>query len=315
MKTPINSAIRTFFTVFLLGWTGVCLLPLAKAAYPAFSPEMLKELQVRTSNRLHVQTLPIPEGIVYYAIVPPSYTVLPVVSEQLQTVDRFQSPLADKAPQVVINAGFFDPNNHQTISYVTVDGQLVADPTKNKGLTDNKNLKPYLPKIFNRSELRVYVCKASDTGIETQRFDIETHQAPLPVGCRLRHALGGGPLLLPQDRSREEAVVEYDAKGRLIRDPLGVKTQNARSLVGITNSGSLIILMVAQNPQAKAYGVNFSQMGSLIRSLGAVKAMGLDGGSSSSLVLSGKTYWGKFNKEAQPVKRPIKSVLMVLPPD
>jgi exopolysaccharide biosynthesis protein len=49
-----------------------------------------------------------------------------------------------------------------------------------------------------------------------------------------------------------------------------------------------------------------------LKEQGAVKAMSLDGGSSSGLVYQGQVHYGKFNKDGSPVIRPVKSVLMLL---
>ncbi|MEB3287050.1 MAG: phosphodiester glycosidase family protein [Vampirovibrionales bacterium] len=331
----------------LLGFSALLSLTLfnnSRAAGPAFSEKTLNALKQPPANALRIETRSLKQGNVYYAIIPSDYPILPLVSEKLQSIERFHPSLQKGTsqpllPLAVINAGYFDPQNHKTISYVTQNGKIIADPTQNERLTQNPNLKPYLAKIFNRSEFRIYDCPTgsnetieealkSETSI---RYDITPHQAPVPTGCKLTHALGAGPQLLPLDRSLEEAVIDTDASGKLIRDPFGVKAPNARSAIGITKSGNVILLMGAQDPARNADGFTFEQIRSLLSSLGASKALSLDGGSSSAIMLKGldnqldsplenrpklamPVIYGKYNKDGQPVKRPIKSVLMVLSP-
>ena len=57
--------------------------------------------------------------------------------------------------RLVVNAGFFDPNNQKSVSYVTIDGQVVLNPQNNENLMGNEVLQPFLDKILNRSEFRV----------------------------------------------------------------------------------------------------------------------------------------------------------------
>lgn len=311
----------------------------AVATGPAFSPDVLKALKVPPASQLRAQQVQLKQGTLYYAIIPKSYRVQPVVSDKVQRLDGFLKAFPDAL--VMINSGYFDPENQKTASYVTIDGKVVADPTQNERLTGNQRLKPYLERIFNRTELRTYVCR------EGRRYDIVEHKAETPSGCTLRHVMGGGPLLLPEDHSLQEAVIDYDKAHKLIRDPFGVHHSNARSAIGLTPAGSLIIVMVAQNPSQKAYGMNFEQVQSVLSSLGATKAMMLDGGSSSAIWIKNlpvsevadkqlskpdaaeseakeedslppersiPVVYGKYTKEGQLVKRPVKSVLVVLPP-
>ncbi|YAG10259.1 hypothetical protein NSTC731_06648 [Nostoc sp. DSM 114167] len=69
--------------------------------------------------------------------------------------------------------------------------------------------------------------------------------------------------------------------------------------------------MVAQKPLASANGISLPALADLMKTLGADRAMNLDGGSSSSLYYNGKTFYGKVDLEGNSIKRPVKSVLLV----
>lgn len=241
------------------------------------------------------------QSIAHILLIPPNsrFLVTPALSQKVATVEEF----AQKHRAVaILNAGFFDPANQKSTSYVILQGKLVADPKENDRLVNNPNLKPYLSQIFNRTEFRRYSCG------QTVRYDIVLHGASQPAGCQLVDAIGAGPNLLPELTLAKEGFVDNANK----RDALGSNQPNARTAVGITRDGSVILVMVAQKVSAPANsGVSLPALANLMKTLGANKAMNLDGGSSSSLYYNGKTFYGKVDLEGNPIKRPVKSVLLV----
>jgi uncharacterized protein YigE (DUF2233 family) len=198
-----------------------------------------------------------------------------------------------------INAGYFDPENQETTSYVTVDRQLVANPESNPRLMENPQLKPYLRQILDRSEFRRYDCS---TGV---KYEITRHSGAVPTGCTLLDAVGAGPQLLPELKTLWEGFIDPEVG----RDAIGGKQPNARSAVGISATGDVILVMVAQtNPTG---GMTLDQLAELLRSLGAQQALNLDGGTSSALVYEGKPVLGKLNESGQTTSRSVKSILAV----
>ena len=241
------------------------------------------------------------QSLVHTLLIPASskFLVTPALSKKVSAVEDFSRQTRSNA---IVNGGFFDPVNQKTTSYVVLFGKLVADPRENERLTNNPNLKPYLAKILNRTEFRRYLCG------QTIRYDITLHSEPPPTGCQLVVALGGGPSLLPELTLAQEGFVD-NGNGR---DALGSRQPNARTAVGITRNGSVILVMVAQKPDAPTKsGMSLPALADLMKTLGVEKAMNLDGGSSSSLYYNGKSYYGKVDKALNPVKRPVKSVLLV----
>ena len=96
-----------------------------------------------------------------------------------------------------------------------------------------------------------------------------------PLFLPLRDAISAGPLLLREGRLAldhdHEGFSEGFARGRA-----------ARSAVGITREGDLIML-IAQGVGGSP-GPTLEELALLMRELGAVEALALDGGSSASLV-------------------------------
>jgi exopolysaccharide biosynthesis protein len=229
-----------------------------------------------------------------------NYIVTTEIAAELTPIESFATK--NKAI-AVINGGYFDPQNGKTTSYIIKNTTLVADPRTNERLIDNPDLQDYLGKILNRSEFRRYQCGA------TTRYDITLHDAVVPDNCILQDAVGAGPQLLPSDTSVTEGFMAYE-DGKLIRDAIGANSPNARSAIAISDAGDVILAMVEQQQPIDS-GMSLQDLASFLSSLGATKAINLDGGSSSSLYYQGKTYYGKLDKEGKKVPRPLKSVLLV----
>lgn len=242
----------------------------------------------------------LPQGIAHILLIPANskFLVTPALSQKVATVEEF----AQKHRAVaILNAGFFDPANQKTTSYVVIQGKVVADPKENDRLVNNPNLQSYLSQIFNRTEFRRYSCG------QNIRYDIALHSASQPADCQLVDAIGAGPSLLPELTLEKEGFVDNANK----RDALGSNQPNARTAVGITRDGSVVLVMVAQKPSVRASGISLPALANFMKTLGADKAMNLDGGSSSSLYFNGKTFYGKVDLEGNSIKRPVKSVLLV----
>ncbi|AFZ35013.1 hypothetical protein Sta7437_1446 [Stanieria cyanosphaera PCC 7437] len=243
-------------------------------------------------------------SIVHTIIIPhdSNFKVYPEVAPELQSIETFATQHKAIA---VINAGYFDPKNQKTTSYITRQGKLVADPRTNERLIKNPDLQPYLDKILNRTEFRRYICS------HRFRYDITFHQDDIPNGCVLIDAIGGGPQILPQNTAFEEGFTDYQAEEK-IRDAIGTTQLNARSAIALTNNGDLILALVAQKPESPTNsGMSLEQLADFLTTLGVEKAMNLDGGSSASLYYDGKTVYGRLDSEGNQIQRPIKSVILV----
>ncbi|KAB8335535.1 phosphodiester glycosidase family protein [Scytonema tolypothrichoides VB-61278] len=243
----------------------------------------------------------LPNSIVHILNIPSNsqFVVTPALSSQLNTVEEFAKQHQAVA---IINAGFFDPVNQKTTSIIFQQGKLIANPKDNERLVNNPDLKPYLDKILNRAEFRRYLCE------QTVRYSITLHSEPLQVGCQLVDAVGGGPQLLPELTLVQEGFVDNANR----RDALGSTKPNARTAIGITGDGTIVLVMVAQKPDVPANsGMSLPELARFMKTLAVEKAMNLDGGSSSSLYYDGKTFYGKVDSNRSLVKRPVKSVLIV----
>ena len=275
---------------------------------PALSEQVLAQ-----SSPVDYLTYDLPQATVHVVRLDPQSVSLSVVAvDGLETVDaiaRSNNAIA------AINAGFFDPQNGKTTSYLSSQGELVGDPTENERLMDNPDLQSYLPDILNRSEFRRYFCQPTDKepvaeGEGVIKYDITFHDAPIPNGCLLDDAVGAGPQLLPEDTSTAEAFTHYE-NGELVRDAIGSVSPNARSAVGtIGNTEEIVFIMAAQREDAA--GFTLTDMADFATTtLGVDALLNLDGGSSSTLYYDGQIHTARVDAEGNPIERPVKSVILV----
>lgn len=269
----------------------------------AFGINYFSPARSSSNSQVRYRTIARSQYTIHAVTIPhdSNYLVDPEISGDLQPVAEF----AQDNTLAAINGGYFDPVNQKTTSFIVQESRIVADPRFNERLVDNPDLKPYLGKIFNRAEFRRYSCG------EGTQYDIQLHFSPIPSNCTIKASLGGGPNLLPQDTSVAEAFTAYQ-DGTKIRDAIGSESLNARSAVGITESGDVILVMVAQQPeQPLNSGISLAELAQVLSELGAAKAMNLDGGSSASLYYDGRAVYGRVDREGNEIQRPIKSVLAV----
>jgi hypothetical protein len=256
------------------------------------------------SPKIQSRTYSLPHSIVHTLTIPiqSGFRVVPAIANSVAPLKTFAQR---EGAIAAINAGFFDPTNQQSTSFVMRDGRVVADPRQNERLTQNPNLAPYLDQIFNRSELRRYQCGS------VEQYAIALRSASIPAGCELVNALGGGPRLLPDLTATSEGFLDT-ANGQVIRDPIGINRPNARTAIGLTPTGEMIWVMVAQQPERPGNsGMSLPDLANFMKNLGVDTALNLDGGSSSSLYYNGTTVYGKVNARGAFVERPVKSVLLV----
>lgn len=254
---------------------------------------------------IRYQAYAMEQSVVHTLFIPTSdrFLVTPAILPQLGTLDTFAQQYRVVA---AINGGFFDPENRKSTSIVVKNGLVLADPRQNARLMNNPRLAPYLSKILNRTEFRRYRCS------QTIRYDITLHSAPSPPDCLLVDALGGGPRLLPEQTLIQEGFLDF-ANGRIIRDSLASRQPNARSAVGITQDGTIVLAMVAQKPEyPTTSGMSLQALATFLKALGVEKAMNLDGGSSSAFYYQSQTFYGKLNEKGNSVKRKVSSVLLIL---
>lgn len=178
--------------------------------------------------------------------------------------------------ELTINAGFFDPKNQKTISYIVNDYQIVEDPIFNTNLMMNPALRKNMKAILNRTEFRVLECDSK------LKYEIAEHSAKTDFLCSVKTSAQGGPQLLPNLRLEEEFFVVKDQEGNVIRESASVLHKVPRTLIGLKTSAKgeqevHIFIVTNANP------MTLLEARDLCASYGLESAMAFDGGSSTSL--------------------------------
>ena len=211
-----------------------------------------------------------------YIIKIPAYgdfTVVPYISKNLITN---REVFKKTGAELVINAGYFDPKNQETPSYVVMDKDVVLDPTKNKNLMENKSLQSNMSQILNRTEFRILDCHGKT------KYDIAAHNAKAPYKCQIEYSVQAGPLIYPDLRLEKEYFVAQE-NGQVTRDSITALKKCARTAIGLQGNDIYIMIATTKHP------MTLKEMSELSKELGLDKAMNFDGGGSTSLDFKGTT--------------------------
>ena len=172
---------------------------------------------------------------------------------------------------LTVNAGFFDPKNGKTISYVVTDKMTSADPMFNPSLLANPFFRKNMNMILNRSEFRIMQCG------NRYKYDIVPHKTEVPFGCFVITSAQGGPLILPELHLEEEGFVVKNSDGKVIRESASVLHKTSRTIIGIKDEDCHILIITDDNP------MDMYEVQKLCKDLGFDRAMAFDGGSSTSM--------------------------------
>ncbi|NLY51930.1 MAG: phosphodiester glycosidase family protein [Firmicutes bacterium] len=114
------------------------------------------------------------------------------------------------------------------------------------------------------------------------------------------HAIGGGPRLLRNG--------EIDVTGQEERFQADITQGRApRTALGVTASGELLLVTVNGRQSNISIGMTLEELAELMLELGAVDAMNLDGGGSSTMVVRGIV----LNAPSDGRPRPVSNALLV----
>lgn len=171
---------------------------------------------------------------------------------------------------MTINAGYFDPHNQKTISYVVTDHTTVADPLFNENLLQNPVLRQNLNKIINRTEFRIVDCNGK------YHYEIVPHNTSVDFECSIESSAQGGPEILPELKLEDEFFV-VKKEGKIVRESASVLEKTARTIIGLKGNEIHVLIITNKNPKT------IYEVQEMCKDLGLDRAMAFDGGSSTSL--------------------------------
>ena len=208
-------------------------------------------------------------------------------SDNRETVSSFA---ADPTICIAVNGGYFsmDRTPAQHGGLLVTEG-VVRAPATRKVVRDSVDYEVARAAIGFTREGRVqlrWATTRNDTVFSWRSPPSHRPGFPAPPLDYTRserwdvlHALSAGPMLLVDGKLRV-AVDEEVFFGS------SIPNTHPRTAAGRTVDGALILLVV-DGRQPESRGVNLRELAEIMRDLGAVQALNLDGGGSTSLVVDG----------------------------
>jgi len=213
--------------------------------------------------------------------------LVPYISETLETNSEIYK---NSNAKLVVNAGFFDPKNQESVSYVVIDGITKASPKDNESLMQNKALEPYLDKILNRSEFRIL-----EDSFGNITYDIARHEDKVADGLKIRHSIQAGPMLFPELNLEDEFFILVK-DGKTVSESASALHKYARTAIGIRENNVYLFIVTTKAPMTLA------ELADLTRKWGMEKAMAFDGGGSTSFDSQELHVISEKNNEARKLK-------------
>lgn len=161
------------------------------------------------------------------------------------------------------------------------------------------------------------LCKRDDK--VSVRFDVVSNSAPLvqghydpnpqnvivelftPIWQDVLQAVSGGPLLINDG----EIALDGEAEGFSKSD--FIDRRHPRTAAGVDKNGRLLLVTVDGRARG-SQGVSLDEMAVIMKRLGAVQAMNLDGGGSTTMVVNGLV----VNTPSDGQERPVADGLLIL---
>ena len=239
--------------------------------------------------------------------------------------------IKNRQPLVVVNGTFFSFETNKNLNLVIQNGKILSPNVHMTALKGRDTLRyaKFLPSAIGISKKRkadvawTFANENSDRAVafqEMPRHYVDSFaDASIDVFApnfrayskrekrygvykwKMRTAIGGGPVLIHADTIRITNNEERKFSGRAIND------KHPRTAMGYTGDNKLIILVVeGRNPDAS--GATLLQLAQILKELGCVEALNLDGGGSSCLLVNGK----ETIKPSDKNQRAIPAVFMIM---
>jgi hypothetical protein len=204
-------------------------------------------------------------------------------------------------PLLVVNCTFFSYTTQQSLNTVIKNGEIVgfnihSIPMKGRdtflykhpfgsALGISKKRHADIAWLYTDS-LKRYAY-ASQVPIPATKDSVSRFLSAMipPRGLKkwkMKTAVGGGPVLIQNGGVRITNNEEVKFSGNAIND------MHPRTLMGYTKDNRLIIMVVQGRAPGVADGASLLQEANLMKDLGCMEALNLDGGGSSCMLINGK---------------------------
>lgn len=238
-----------------------------------------------------------------------------------------------QAPLVVVNGTFFSFQTNRNLNTVIRDGKLLSGnvqslPGRGKdtltyrhpfgsAIGIHKNRKADVAWLY--TDLAGKKVFATQTPLPALKDSVQEHSLkemmnitslvaghsgkahPTFKKWKVQTAIGGGPVLVQNSSVKVTNNEELKFAGKAIRD------KHPRTAMGYTADHKLVILVIEGRSRESA-GATLEQTAQILKDLGCVEALNLDGGGSSCLLVNGKQTIRPSDKEGQ---RAVPAVFLI----
>ncbi|MCR4812827.1 MAG: phosphodiester glycosidase family protein [Bacteroidales bacterium] len=203
------------------------------------------------------------------------------------------SELAQRTDAVAaINGSFFDMKYFNPVCYLRINGVELGENTPGKDDTINRKYYQYASIKLRNGKPRLFIPDSNR---------LSEHQRPDS------NIMTAGPMLL----WRGERVPQRD-------DRTFVTNRHNRTALGITADGTVILLTADGRFKNIAEGLSLTELESVMKWLGCVNAINLDGGGSTTMFVKGRpnggiiTHPSDNNKFDYQGERPVSNAILIL---
>ncbi len=243
--------------------------------------------------------------------------------------DRRLTPIKfferDEHALLVVNCTFFSYETNRSLNVVIRDGKLLAFNTNSIPMRgkdtfqyrhalgsalgiDKKRRADVAWLLTDSSKKYAYAsevpaAKAIKDSVLNPGFPYLKNKNELDFKkWKMHTAVGGGPVLLQAGAVKITNEEELKFTGKAIND------KHPRTCMGYTGDGRLIVMAIEGRFQGIAEGATLTQEAVLLKGLGCVEALNLDGGGSSCLLINGKE---TIKPSEKGVERPVPAVFLI----
>jgi hypothetical protein len=209
--------------------------------------------------------------------------------------------IKNEKPLVVVNGTFFSFKTNQNLNTVIKNGKNVSFnvPTVRAAGKDSlKQLNMYRSAIgINKKHKADVAWINTDTTYETilaseepivpfiktdTAVNIKAIKKKYFKKWEMQTAIGGGPVLL------QNGQISISNKEEIMFTGKGFDDKHPRTAMGYTKDGKLIILVLQGRFPNIAEGATLTQEAQILKDIGCIEALNLDGGGSSCMLVNGK---------------------------
>ncbi len=300
---------------------------------PFFCNAQLKWKNVDTafgiqSSSMHVfysnDSLDGKPNIAYYSLIDLKdrnleFTVDTTLNRRLTPTQYFEK---DNHPFLVVNCTFFEFVHQRNLNVVVKDGKILSYNQQTIALKGKDTLT--YQHVFGSA---IGIDKRRNTDVAWLLTDSSKHFAFASQNAikafkdssaahdfnfyfnqssfkkwKMQTAVGGGPVLLQNGEIKITNNEELKFAGKAIND------KHPRTCMGYTKDGKLIVMVIEGRFPGKAEGATLTQEAQVLKDIGCIEALNLDGGGSSCMLINGKQTITPSDKEGQ---RPVPAVFIV----